>query len=443
MYGEVVHARQPHGGARLGLPHGRAALRPPPFEEGEGVRIEQVPSPRRDDEVPVRDPQVHGPEQRDEPRIRPEAPVHRVRIPAVIGLERAEQAEDGIALREEGMFRGEEPAIFAVEQEHEPQQDGEEARVQVVVAALHGRPERACAVPLVRGGEPGEEGLQRLEHLAGEGRRDVGVALAALREDGRELLVRRDAEPPLAREEHDEGVEDAPPAHGGHVGRAKRDPPARLAVGGVDKAHLMAVGEEADVHAARPEEPFELGLRGVLPRPGRRLGLVQPLHGGGDLPDEHGVRLAGLRRGGAVGRGEGALAGLVPSQSAGGAEELFALRDIELEVLRQGVAGVEAIGREIEHRLEEAGEVADAEIAVRVLFQARDEGGVRLAGLLLGALGLDQHGDRDDEPLRGLRHPQPLLVKTPVCGGHGESQNPVVGQRYTRPTGTSRWRLTV
>lgn len=184
----------------------------------------------------------------------------------------------------------------------------------------------------------------------------------------------------------------------------------------------MPVAEQADGHAARAEEALELGLRRILPEAGDHLGLVEAQDLRRDLPHEHGVGAAGQGRRRGVGGGGRLLARLVPAESERGVEALLAFDDVEGELLRQGLAGVEAVGGEVEDSGEEGGEVADDRGAVRAFVQASvetgEEGEVGLARVLLGALGVDEHGEGHDEALGRLDHAEPLVVEAFVGVAH-------------------------
>lgn len=88
-------------------------------------------------------------------------------------------------------------------------------------------------------------------------------------------MLRGDAEPTLAAEQHHPSIEDRPPADGRHVVHAEGDPTARFPVRRVHQSHFPAVAQEADGYAALAQQALYLRLHGIVPGPGERFGLVQ------------------------------------------------------------------------------------------------------------------------------------------------------------------------
>ena len=171
-------------------------------------------------------------------------------------------------------------------------------------------------------------------------------------------------------------------------------------------------------------------------------------------------------RGGELGAGV-VLRGLQGSQRERGAERLPPLGHVEREGLGDVFARVEGRGRVAQELAEKAREVTDG-VALGARVGAAPRGaelvqqGLHVGVLPLGALRVDEHGHRDHEPVDGLHHAEPGLVKASVDVAHRAStlrsecsrddlspRGPVVarrpspkGERGTR-NAVRAWRATV
>ena len=346
-------------------------------------------------------------------------------------LEAREEAEDAEVLLVERALDREERAVLGEEEEHQPQHHGQQAAVDVAARALERVAEEraeAVGVALGRGLEAREQHLERVEDLAGELLGDVRLAPAALLEERGEGDALVDAEEALDVEERDERVEDRPAAHLRHVAQPERDVPGALAVGRVDEPQLVAVGEQADRDAHVAEQPVELRGRRVAPLAARRLGGVErepeprraraaELGRRREVPDEHRVGRARLRRPGGV----GALRHLEVEllvQRERRPQHLVRLGDVEREGGRQRLAAVVQILGEAEHLLEEPVQILDPRPGLGALLDRarrapRLEPTLELRRPLVGPADAQvrQHGRGEHEPLRRLDHAQPGLVE--------------------------------
>lgn len=407
--GLVVHGGHSHPRAREHV-HGSAAVRPP-FQEGVGLWIEQLAAAGRNLAVAVVRAEEDRAEQRQQPVPRAEPAAHRVRVAARVPLELRVERLDGQVLAVGLRAHRQEGPVLGVQQEDQPQEDGEQAAVDVVRAARERVLQVARLVPLRGRLEAGEEDLQRLVDLASERLGDGGLAPPRLlQQRGQRVLLRHGEEPPRV-EQHEERVEQRPAAGRDEVAQPERQVAGGLAVGRVDQPELLAVGEQPDGHAARAQEAVELGLGRVAPGAGHGLLVVErePLR---QRPDEHEVGLAGSALGRAVVRqpigGRGAR--LLPPERARGADRLMALDDLQRQLLRERLAAVEVVGRVAEDVLVEAGVVGDAGRSVIGLDQL-GQPGLLLGAVPVHALGVGEDDHRHDEPLVGLGHAEPRLVK--------------------------------
>ncbi len=152
---------------------------------------------------------VHQPKEHQQPRPRA--------LPLVDGVGKAGDvlAQLGEEPRERirGLVDGvaaEEPAVFGVEHEHQPQEHREEAAVDLAGRLAEHVAQQQPARRVVGRLEAPQQVVQGPEHLLGQGGRDLVLVLARLLEDVGEALVGRQREEPLGPEEHHQGAEDGP-----------------------------------------------------------------------------------------------------------------------------------------------------------------------------------------------------------------------------------------
>ena len=159
---------------------------------------------------------------------------------------------------------GHQPAVLGVEQEHQPQQHGEQPGVDLVRVVVQHVAEQFALAQVVGRLEAAQQLVQRGQHLLGQLGGDGVLVLAAVGEDGRQALLVRQREEPLGREQHVQGREDRPARHLGHGLHGEGQVPGRLAPRGVDEPQMRAVGEQADRHLGLAQQPLEAGLRAGL-----------------------------------------------------------------------------------------------------------------------------------------------------------------------------------
>src|SRR5579871_811939 len=192
------------------------------------------------------DSEEHGAEEREELAPRAEAPRHRIGETSALLLQPCEQREHAQLLLVERVANRHELAVFAVEEEHEPEENREESAVEVVALPLERVLEKSVAVALRGGFESCEQDLERLEDLLRELVGDSRLAPSAVLEQRWQAVFGPIAKKPERRQEHDESVEDRSAADRGHVRDPERDRAARLPVGSVDEPELVSVREEPD-----------------------------------------------------------------------------------------------------------------------------------------------------------------------------------------------------
>ena len=130
-------------------------------------------------------------------------------MPPGVFAEPLEEAEDRVVLLVDLVIR-EERTVLGVEDEHQPQQNAEQARIDLVRVVLQHVAEQV-AVPLVVGRlEAAEQLVEGGQDLLGQLGRDEVLVLPALGEDGRQALLVREREEPLGGEQHLKGREDRP-----------------------------------------------------------------------------------------------------------------------------------------------------------------------------------------------------------------------------------------
>ena len=184
-------------------------------------------------------------EERQELRPCAVAVVHRVGVPTSVLAEPLEEAGDRVVLLVDLVVR-EEVAVLGVEDEHEPHQDGEQARVDVVRIVREHLAEQFAPALVVGRLEAADQLVECCEHLLGELGRDEVLVFAAIGQDGGEPLLVGEQEQPLEGEQHEERGEDRSARDLGHRLHGKRQVSGRLAPGCVDQPEARAVRQEAD-----------------------------------------------------------------------------------------------------------------------------------------------------------------------------------------------------
>ena len=133
-------------------------------------------------------PVVDQAKQSKELGPRAKAVVHRVGMPPGVLAEPLEQADDRVILLVNFVV-GEERTVLGVEDKHQPQQDSEQARIDLVRVVLQHVAEQ-LAVPLVVGRlEAAKQLIESGQDLLSQLGRDEVLVLAAFREYCRKPLL--------------------------------------------------------------------------------------------------------------------------------------------------------------------------------------------------------------------------------------------------------------
>jgi hypothetical protein len=124
----------------------------------------------------------------------------------------------------ERLVRRQHLALLGVEQEHEPEDHGEQRAIHLVWPLREHLAQQRSARRVVRGLETAQQLVERVEHLPGEALADLVLESAAvLEERGEALRARERQEPPLAQEQAQRG-RDRPARRLHHVGDAEVEP---------------------------------------------------------------------------------------------------------------------------------------------------------------------------------------------------------------------------
>ena len=171
--------------------------------------------------------------------------VHRVGVPTGVLAEPLEEAGDGVVLLVDLVVR-EKVAVLGVEDEHEPHQDSEQARIDVVRVVREHLAEQITPALIVGRLETADQLVECREHLLGKLGRDEVLVLAAIGQDGGKPLLVGEQEQPLEGEQHQERGDDRSARDLGHRLHGKRQVSGRLTPGCVDQPQTRAVRQEAD-----------------------------------------------------------------------------------------------------------------------------------------------------------------------------------------------------
>ena len=229
---------------------------------------------------------VDDAEEGEELRPRAEAVVHGVRVTLGIGAQSLEESAHGVVPDVKPAAR-QQPAVFGEEDEHEPEQDGDEAAVDVGGIPGGEFAEEFALGAFVRGLEAAQEFVEGVEDLLGENFRDAGLVVAtALEQRGQAGVAGRVEERPRA-EEQLERAEDEATGDFGHRADGERERAGVFLGRRVDEAEARAVGEQTDGHAGLAQEALEfLRGRGVPVAVGTGGGFVEVHRGGVGLDEE-------------------------------------------------------------------------------------------------------------------------------------------------------------
>ena len=137
--------------------------------------------------------------------------VHRVREERGVLAQALVEARERVVAQER-LVLGQHVPLLGVEQEDEPQDDGEQRAVDLVGVLGERLAQQLALRGVVRGLEAAQQLVERVQHLLGQALADLVLELAAVLEQGGEALRARQAEEPrLAEEQAQRGARSAGP----------------------------------------------------------------------------------------------------------------------------------------------------------------------------------------------------------------------------------------
>ena len=359
-------------------------------------------------------------EAKQHEKLRPgaEALVHGVGVERGVFAQAPVEAGERVVAGE-GLVLRQHAALLGIEQEDQPQDDGEQAAVDVVAVPAGGErlAQQRAAGSVVGGLEPAKKLVERVHHLLREALAHFVLISAAVLQKGGEPLGAWQCEKSLLGEEQAEGGAQGAPRASAHVRDAEVHPAGAFAARGGDEAERDAVEEQATGHPGASEQPLDAAMgRGFQPRPGAAAGCrrveilarVEHLHQ--KLPRRLPVPRVALADGEV------------------GAQGLAVVRERNLQLgrnrgfLRAGIpAGREAPAEDGASELPEVGE-AGLRAARRVELTLADASGQPALPFRILAVQdrarLDQRGSRDHEAVR-LDEAEPFEVGAGVGVGDG------------------------
>ena len=213
-------------------------------------------------------------EQGEELGVPAEALVHGIRVERRVFAQPFVEAGERVGA-EEGLVLRQHVPLLGVEQEHEPQHDGEQAPVDLVGVLRKRLAQKLALRGVVSGLEAAQELVEGVQDLLGQAFADLVLVLAAVLEQGGEALRARHAQEPGLSEEQAHRGRDRPPRGGEHVRDAKVEPAGAFAPRRGDEPERSAVEEQSRRHAGVAQEAFHAPVgRGfeaaVRPRPAAR-----------------------------------------------------------------------------------------------------------------------------------------------------------------------------
>ena len=303
------------------------------LQELVAVRVEE-------DAVPGREPQpcrfgavVDHPKQGQESCPGAVALVHRVGVECCVGPQPFVEAGKGVVAFE-GPVVGQQAALFRVEQEHQPQDHGEQTAIDVVAVFPELFVQQLAARGVVGCLEAAQQLVEGVQHLHRELLADLVLVLAAVGEQGRQALFPRQGQQPALVQQQSKRGADRPARHQQHVGNIEVHPARALAVRRRDEAQGAAVEEQAGGDSRRPQQALQ-------PAVGRGF---EPAGAGG-----HAIEiLAGLKGLNRQLPGRAAVVRVSLADREVGAQRLAVVGQVKAQILRHrsaATAGV-AVGGE-------------------------------------------------------------------------------------------------
>ena len=156
-------------------------------------------------------------------------------------------------MRAEGAVGGQQVPLFGVEEEDEPQDDGEQRAVHLVGIVGEGFPQQCSVAAVVRRLEAAQQFVQGVKHLFGQALADLVLPGAAVgKQGGQPLRARQREKALLAQQQPKRGGQRA--AGRRQHGRNREVHPARaLAARRGDETNGAAVEQQARRNPGRPQ----------------------------------------------------------------------------------------------------------------------------------------------------------------------------------------------
>jgi len=229
------------------------------LQEAVAVGVEQGAAARRQAHAAGAGAVVDHAEQRQQLRPGAEALVHRVGVQRGVRAQPFVQAGQRVVGAERLVGRQQVP-LFGVEQEDEPQDDGEQGAVHGVRVVRQDFPQQRAAAGVVRGLQPAQQLVEGVQHLFGQPFAHRVLPGAAVGEEGGQPLPAGEREQALLAEQQTERRAERAAGGGEQVGRVEVHPAGALAARGGDEAERDAVEEQAGGTPGTAEQAFGTAL---------------------------------------------------------------------------------------------------------------------------------------------------------------------------------------
>jgi len=192
--GAVIDGGEAHLGALFGDLDGGGPLGHAAFQEGVGAGIEEAALAGGQAQTAMLDAEIDGAKEADERAVPAVALMHRLGVGAGVVAEALVEAEHAEVLGIGVVLDRQQASVFGVEEKHQAKDDVEDALVDV--ACFHGgaHPVGSVAATTGRGVADGgglvagEQTLDALEDLLGQGLGDVGLAATGFCEQALERV---------------------------------------------------------------------------------------------------------------------------------------------------------------------------------------------------------------------------------------------------------------
>ena len=194
--------------------------------------------------------------------------VHRVRVAGVVLAQALVQSRERVVAQERLVLR-EHVALLGVEQEHEPEDHGQQRPVDLVGVLGERCAQQLAAGGVVGGLEAAQQLVQRVQHLLGELLADLVLELAAALQERRQPFRARPGEQRVLPEQQAQRGADRPARGLDHVGDLEVEPARALAARRRDEPQRVAVEEEPSGDGAVAQQPLHpsVPLASSLSRP--------------------------------------------------------------------------------------------------------------------------------------------------------------------------------